>query len=85
MFVIKIVQVVVIILQINIITNKVHQKNYVLKNVKKIQYNINKTIVNNFIAVNTHLVIKYQDMKKRLMEYVQMFVQTIITKKQQNK
>ena len=69
-------------LQINIIINKVHQKNYVLKNVKKILYNINKIVVNNFIVVNIHLVIKYQDMKKKLMEYVQMFVQTIITKKQ---
>ena len=69
-------------LQINIIINKVHQKNYVLKNVKKILYNINKIVVNKFIVVNIHLVIKYQDMKKKLMEYVQMFVQTIITKKQ---
>ena len=69
-------------LQINIIINKVHQKNYVLKNVKKILYNINKIVVNKFIVVNIHLVIKYQDMKKKLMEYAQMFVQTIITKKQ---
>lgn len=69
-------------LQTNIIINKVHQKNYVLKNVKKILYNINRIVVNNFIVVNIHLVIKYQDMKKKLMEYVQMFVQTIITKKQ---
>ena len=85
MFAIKIVQVVVIMLQINIIINKVHQKNYVLKNVKKILYNINRIVVNKFIVVNIHLVIKYQDMKKKLMEYVQMSVQTIITKKQQNK
>ena len=69
-------------LQTNIIINKVHQKNYVLKNVKKILYNINKIVVNKFIVVNIHLVIKYQDMKKKLMEYVQMFAQTIITKKQ---
>lgn len=61
-------------LQINIIINKVHQKNYVLKNVKKILYNINKIVVNKFIVVNIHLVIKYQDMKKKLMKYVQMFV-----------